>query len=178
MSFLIGIVGYILYFVYDLNQVYNWHKVLKLGFSLGSLLVLIGTLLECSLDIKNYWAILILVIGIMLEIYVLFFALDFKNTYVDEEFKVNDHGVYALCRHPGFYSFLLIYLGLYLMYLNDRCLVMLVLYNMLNLLYIIFQDSFVFPKLFKDYRSYKKTTPFLLFNKQSICKCINDFRGI
>ena len=177
LSFLIGLFGYALYFIYDLNQVFNFSKLAKSAFGIGSLFVVVGTLWECSLKIENYLGLLIAIIGIIAEIYVLFFALDFNDTYVDGQFKVCDKGVYALCRHPGFYSFLLIYIGLYIAYQSQIFLDIMLLYNGLNILYIIFQDVFVFPRLFKDYPAYKKTTPFLLFTKKSITRCIDDFRG-
>ena len=177
MSFLIGIFGYILYFIYDLNQVFNFSKLAKSVFGIGSILVIVGTLWECSLNIQSYLGIIIAIIGIIAEIYILFFALDFNDTYVDGRFKVCDKGVYALCRHPGFYSFLLIYIGLYIAYQNQTFLYIMLLYNGLNILYIIFQDVFVFPRLFEDYGAYKNTTTFLLINKQGLTRCINDFRG-
>lgn len=173
-----GTIGYILYFIYDLNQIFNIHKSCKSFFTIGSLFVLTGTLWECSLYINNPYGIFLLLLGVALEIYVLFFALNFKDTYVEDQFSLCNRGVYALCRHPGFYSFLLIYIGLYVMYQTEIFFWILVVFNILNLLYIIFQDVYVFPRLFSEYAEYKKTTPFLIMNKKSIVRCIEDFRGI
>ena len=178
LSFIVGTIGYLLYFIYDLNQIFSIHKSCKSFFSIGSIFVLVGTLWECSLNIKNGFGIFLLILGVALEIYVLFFALNFKDTYVDDQFSLCNRGVYALCRHPGFYSFLLIYIGLYVMYQTETFFWILIVFNIYNFLYIVFQDTYVFPKLFKEYNQYKKTTPFLIFNKKSIFRCINDFRGI
>ena len=177
MSFLFGFIGYLLYFLYDLNQIFKFSNLVKYGFSLGSICLFLGTISACGNRIVNYVAFGFVIIALALEIYILFFALNFEDTYVKEEFHVCDKGLYALCRHPGFYSFALLYLALYFSYQDVTLIYLGLMYNVLNLLYILFQDIFVFPKLFKDYDEYKKTTPCLLFNKQSIKRCIRDFRG-
>ena len=178
MHFYIGLLGFVLYFIYDINQIFHIHKVCKSFFTIGSLLIIFATVSCMSFEIMNGWGLLFFVLGIVFEIYVLFFALNFNDTYVDDQFHVCDRGVYALCRHPGFYSFLLIYVGLYIMYHTRFTFWILIIYNLFNFLYIVFQDVYVFPKLFDEYKEYKKTTPFLLFNAKSLNKCIKDFRGL
>ena len=39
-----------------------------------------------------------------------------------------------------------------------------------NIAYIVLQDFWIFPATFENYDEYKKTTPFLIPNRQSIRK--------
>ncbi|MDP2791226.1 MAG: hypothetical protein Q8O15_05650 [Rectinemataceae bacterium] len=71
-------------------------------------------------------------------------------------------GSYDLCRHPGFwwFAFLISDLGL-LKGFFDHFLTVLIMIG-LDLLLIIVQDSYTFPKVFKGYNDYKKRVPFLI----------------
>ena len=174
MAIIVGIIGFILYFIYDINQVRFHHKLLNYCFFIGCIMMVISTLSLLKYDIKCYWGVVVVIIGVILEIYVLFFALDYKDTYINNSFKVCDKKAYALCRHPGFYSFLMIYLGLWLTYQNALTFWMFIIYDLLNFSYICFQDHYTFMHTFDNYGDYKKRVPFLIFNKNSIKKC---FRG-
>jgi protein-S-isoprenylcysteine O-methyltransferase Ste14 len=113
-----------------------------------------------------------------LLIYTLFFALPFKNTYIETEGspKVCQSGVYALCRHPGvlwfigFYAFFGITLQLPLL------LIAAVIFSLLNVFYVIFQDNWTFMKIFVNYAEYKKVTPFLIPNNKSIKRCLQTLK--
>ena len=178
MNIFWGLLGFVFYFIYDLNQVYCIHSVCKSFFSIGSFWIVFVTIMNLSFPIEHFMGVVGLAFGLIAEIYILFFALNFKDTYVEESFSVCDRGVYALCRHPGLYSFLSIYLGLYWMHPSEGMFWIGIVYNLFNFLYIVFQDVFVFPRLFEGYTEYKKKTPFLWMNKKSIKKCVNDFRGL
>ena len=136
MAIIVGIIGFILYFIYDINQVRFHHKLLNYCFFIGCIMMVISTLSLLKYDIKCYWGVVVVIIGVILEIYVLFFALDYKDTYINNSFKVCDKKAYALCRHPGFYSFLMIYLGLWLTYQNALAFGMFIVYDLLNFIYI------------------------------------------
>ena len=142
MAIIVGIIGFILYFIYDINQVRFHHKLLNYCFFMGCIMMVISTLSLLKYDIKCYWGVVVVIIGVILEIYVLFFALDYKDTYINNSFKVCDKKAYALCRHPGFYSFLMIYLGLWLTYQNALAFGMFIVYDLLNFIYICFQDHY------------------------------------
>jgi protein-S-isoprenylcysteine O-methyltransferase Ste14 len=107
-------------------------------------------------------------------IYTLFFALPFKNTYIETKGsnKVNKSGVYALCRHPGVLWFVGFYTFLGLALKIQLLLTAAVVFSLLNILYVIFQDRWTFMKVFEDYDKYKKDTPFLFPNLKSIKRCI------
>jgi protein-S-isoprenylcysteine O-methyltransferase Ste14 len=86
-------------------------------------------------------------------------------------------GVYALCRHPGVLWLLLFYIfyGCFLgapYIIKAGC-----FYSVLNLMYVVFQDFWTFPKTLKGYEEYRQTTPFLIPTPKSILKMLSDVRG-
>ena len=86
MAIIVGIIGFILYFIYDINQVRFHHKLLNYCFFIGCIMMVISTLSLLKYDIKCYWGVVVVIIGVILEIYVLFFALDYKDTYINNSF--------------------------------------------------------------------------------------------
>lgn len=71
-------------------------------------------------------------------------------------------GTYGLCRHPGFWWFSLSLFCVGALK-GLSCYFMSVLLMIgLDLLLIVIQDYFVFPKKFKGYVEYKKNVPFLV----------------
>lgn len=78
-------------------------------------------------------------------------------------------GAYAFCRHPSvwaltFFSLLLVpAVGFSLWYA--------ILFIAAGLLLALYEDKRVFPQLMRGYDAYKKTTPFLFPNRESIGRC-------
>ena len=113
----------------------------------------------------------------LLLIYVLFFALPFSDTYVTEGHRcVCRSGVYALCRHPGFWMMLFSFVCLVLAIQRIQLLYVALLCNGGNLLYILFQDIVSFPRQFDDYEQYKKEVPFLMITGSSVRQCRKTWR--
>lgn len=178
--FLLGTVGFILYFIYDINSVTFHHKVLHLFFALGSLLLVISTVwkviaswTECGFGVRIVCIAGAVVFGVLL-IYTLFFAIPFEETYRqdDHERLAYTKGVYALCRHPGVLMFAGLYLCLWGMTGNRLAGVYFVCMILWNVAYIILQDLWSFPKTFSNYREYQKETPFLIPTPKSVGKCL------
>lgn len=104
----------------------------------------------------------------------LFSSLPTYRTYFGKEETIDlvDSGMYAMCRHPGalwfpvFSGFLALGLG------NLELLVDAALASALNVLYVWFQDSRVFPETIKGYNQYQKTTPFILPTAQSLSRAV------
>lgn len=179
---LLGCIGFCLYLVYDLNQSYLHQKWLQPCFLLGSSCVciswigmtIIGDKHVYSMFIQAVFLILAIVFAVLL-VYTLFFAIPFKDTYVDESFKyVCRVGVYALCRHPGvlflfgFTLFMSLALGSSL--LLKGCFI----FNICNIIYVVLQDKYFFPKCFDDYQDYKTKIPFLIPSRKSYYECVNS----
>lgn len=185
MLVFIGSLSFVLYILYDLNQVKFKKAYLHSLFIIASCLLLISTIIiaftsfnefEIVFVVRIVFILLALLNGALL-IYTLFFALDFKDTYLEDKFKVCDTGMYALTRHPGLIWFIFTYLFLALALGSSVMLVATGVYSLLNFIYIVIQDVYVFPILFCDYDEYKKSTPFIIFNRDSVIRCIKTLKG-
>ena len=177
-SLTLGIGGFLLYLLYDVNSFTYRLRLLHGAFALGTLLVGAAT----ALDLLEAWrlgafsgpgdAALLLAAGACLAalVYSLFFALPFQETYRQQEQgrHVYDGGVYALCRHPGILCFFGLYLCLGLAALPGGLLAHGPVFSLLDLAYAGFQDRVTFPKTFCDYEAYRKKAPFLIPTGDSI----------
>lgn len=179
-----GIAAFLLFLLYDIAEITNRFRVFRAGFFVGCFLLVLST---GGLVVQAWpaaalqpfrlllWCIPAL-LCLLLLVYTLFFALPFGSTYADAG-KEPGHpalcrsGVYALCRHPGvlwlsgFYLFLWGALG------SGRLLAAFILYTLLDIGYVVFQDRITFMRLFDEYADYRKTTPFLLPTPDSIRDC-------
>ena len=178
VSLTLGIGGFLLYLLYDVNSFTYRLRLLHGAFALGTLLVGAAT----ALDLLEAWrlgafsgpgdAALLLAAGACLAalVYSLFFALPFQETYRQQEQgrHVYDGGVYALCRHPGILCFFGLYLCLGLAALSGGLLAHGLAFSLLDLAYAGFQDRVTFPKTFCDYEAYRKKAPFLIPTGDSI----------
>ena len=178
VSLTLGIGGFLLYLLYDVNSFTYRLRLLHGAFALGTLLVGAAT----ALDLLEAWrlgafsgpgdAALLLAAGACLAalVYSLFFARPFQETYRQQEQgrHVYDGGVYALCRHPGILCFFGLYLCLGLAALPGGLLAHGLVFSLLDLAYAGFQDRVTFPKTFCDYEAYRKKAPFLIPTGDSI----------
>lgn len=163
----IGLVSLLVYDLWTVGALRG--RILCMGFGFGLLCWVAATVRAVSQSISYVRFGRTLVFGsaaaafLALEIYLLFFALP-KDSYTDPERRrtVCDRGAYALCRHPGFWSLAGMYLFLYLALPSRPMLTLAALITICNLIYIVFQDVYIFEKTFSDYAAYKKRVPFLL----------------
>lgn len=170
MEVLLGLVAYLLYFIYDLNTIKKNNKFLRTFFLLGSLLLLGSTTLFVIKTFENHSIFLIILMSLLslfflsLLVYTLFFAIPFDKTYLkeSEERLAYTKGVYSICRHPGMLWYTGLYLSLWGLTGNLNAFYFYVIMIFLDLLYIIYQDVLIFPKTFSNYNEYKNTTPFLI----------------
>lgn len=176
-----GIFAFILFVLYDINSVIMKNKLLNCSFFAGFLLLIGSTvgIIVTSRE-KLQWNTLrigcygfLAILFLILLIYTLFFALPFENTYIRTESQptVCQNGVYALCRHPGVLWFIGFYIFMGLALDLPLFLIAAVIFNILNIIYVIIQDRWTFLKMFADYDKYKLNTPFLLPNLKSIKRC-------
>jgi len=177
-SLYLGIAGFLLYLIYDINS-FSWqHPIPRSFFMLGTLLIGIATGwdLWTAVQMSAFSGaadIMLLIGGILCFaalIYCLFFALPFKATYTEQQNdrRVYDGGVYALCRHPGILCFFGMYLLLGAATLPGDLLMHGMVFSLLNLAYAWFQDRITFPRTFCDYESYQQRIPFLIPTGESI----------
>lgn len=178
LSLNLGIVGFLLYLLYDINSFTRQSKILHSFFMLGTILISVAGLL----DLYAAWQlgafsdaldILLAVLGTICFaalMYCLFFALPFDETYTEQrtDRQVYDKGIYAMCRHPGILCFWAMFLFFGLAGLPGNLLRNGMIFSLLNLAYAWFQDCLTFPRTFCDYEAYRKKVPFLIPNRDSI----------
>ena len=177
-SLLLGMLGFLLFFLYDVNS-FTWRsRLLHKSFALGVTLLAAATVLDLAAALRmgafsGLKDLILLVAGALCLaalVYCLFFALPFAETYQDTDGPpaVCDRGVYALCRHPG----VLCMLGMYLFWglgaLPATMLRNVLIFSVLNTVYVCFQDRMTFPRTFPDYPDYQKNVPFLIPTGASI----------
>lgn len=182
----LGVLGFLCYFLYDVNSVGRIAGWMNRLFMIGTILIVAATSVlfwkRRSVLFQTPMDLLWMAGGVFflcLLIYTLFFALPFDETYVKESRyrKAYTDGVYALCRHPGVLWFAGMYLFAALLWKSLEGLIFFVVMVILNIFYIIFQDYYSFPKTFSNYREYQRSTPFLIPNRKSIQQCRNSKRG-
>lgn len=178
LSLYLGITGFLLYLLYDINSFTYQARIPRTFFISGSVLIGAATVL----DLRSAWKLSafsgvldvpLLAAGTMCFatlIYSLFFALPFRETYTEQKNgrKVYEGGIYALCRHPGILCFAGMYLCLGLAALPGALLYHGLVFSLLNLAYAWFQDRVTFPKTFCNYETYRKRVPFLFPTGDSI----------
>lgn len=181
MGLCLGILGFGLCYLYDFNTVL-WHKKwLHIFFFLGNIFIIAGTLcilipawISIHMHVRFFISIILSVLFLMLLIYTLFFAIPFDTTYIHENTLRHAYtdGVYALSRHPAVLWFTGLYFSLWLLILTTVSAITFLIYILMDILYVILQERFIFLKTFDDYREYQMNTPFLIPNRDSIKKCI------
>lgn len=177
---IIGAFGYLLFLIYDVNEIKKIHKVLKTTFVLGIVLQISATIGIFYSNLSNLklssYGIAISLFGFYLLIYSLFFALPFEMTYIKfgERRKVYNRGVYAMSRHPGVLFYIIFFIGLSILEPTIITISTYFIWILLNLIYIIFQELWTFPKIFGDYNIYRQSTPFLIPTIKSIKSCIKN----
>jgi len=185
LFFALGILAFVLFFLYEFYSVYKKPRIFSLFFAAGFVLLLsatVGLTVISVIQLDKITIRLILsgavaLVFLALLVYTLFFALPFSDTYVSSSgARVCRTGFYALCRHPGvlwfggFYFFIWLALG------GTLPLLMFAAYTSLNIAYSTFQDLWSFGLCFEDYADYKKSVPFLIPNARSIRACFLIFR--
>jgi len=86
-------------------------------------------------------------------------------------------GTYALTRHPGVLWFLLYYILGALFFENYDILIAGVIFTVVNVVYVILQEKYIFIKQFRGYEYYQQQTPMLIPNIKSIRRCIQTITG-
>lgn len=183
MAIMAGVFAFFLFILYDVNTVVWKKKILYSGFAAGCFFLVVSSVSMVlaawrQIEIWRMGSVSCLMIAMVffgLLVYTLFFAIPFHDTYqeFEEEPKVCDTGVYGLCRHPGVLWFFFFYLFLGFAFQDARLLNGGILFSFCNLMYVVFQDVWSFPKQFPGYQTYRKEVPFLIPTGKSIRHCMS-----
>ena len=190
MELVLGVIAFILFFLYDFNQLDLFPRairpIIRLFFVAGFVMLVAATgMVVVPQFLQAFHAstvqILFLLFAILflwLLMYSLFFVFSFDAAYVAQLTgrSVYDRGVYALCRHPGVLWFAGFYFSLWIALGSARLFSMACVFTLLNIGYIILQDCYTFPRIFSDYGAYKQRVPFLIPSASSIRNCLSTVR--
>lgn len=174
---ILGSVSFLLFFLYDYNSIAWKNPLIHRFFFIGSVILLTVTVamllqfqevLRTGIIARPFWFLSFIGFSGLL-IYTLFFALPFDDTYIQNPAnrKAYKNGIYALCRHPGVLWFIGLYFSLYLLTKEPLFFKVAAVWSFWNILYTTFQDLWIFPRTFVDYRLYQAKTPFLIPNRSS-----------
>lgn len=167
------VLGLCCFLFYDFWTVHSalarWPQGLFAAGLVCDALVTAWMLCRSVLSVSGYWPRAVLfwavsLVWLALLTYTLFFALPFDQTYADPTKKrcVCRTGMYALCRHPGVMWFILFYAFLYLAVPIPETLWGGAALCVGNIIYILIQDFWTFPRTFIDYDTYRQEVPFLI----------------
>ena len=170
----LGSLGFLLYFIYDINSIRKKNVIFQKFFAVGTVFVVVSLLMEllllwgqCQHRIGRMIGFGTGAVGFFaLLIYTLFFALPFEETYCEDN-KLRaayTEGMYGVCRHPGVLWFAGAYLCMWGMFGGWK-----------QGIYFL-QDLWTFPQTFFNYKEYQKNTPFLIPNRDSIRVCLYSIR--
>ncbi|MEA4921444.1 MAG: hypothetical protein VB078_11075 [Clostridiaceae bacterium] len=123
-------------------------------------------------------AILFFLIFLSLLLYTLFPALTHGDTSTVERGKLPlvSTGVYALCRHPGVLWMAGCCICLYIICPTAEMGILAFLVAFFDLVYVWWQDLFIFPYTISHYNDYKNSVPFLIPTALSVVRCLNNLR--
>lgn len=176
MLFLITVAAFVLMMLADMLKLTRLAAASPWVFLTGAILLVVtgiwAAVAEEGFGIISWVRIvflLVAVVALILEIWSLLIALPFGPAYLARgDVTLVDHGMYALCRHPG-----ALWLPLFLVSLSialdSRALMSVALTaSVMNLMYVWMQDRYVFPHTIRGYDQYQRTTPFVLPTRSSL----------
>lgn len=186
MGYLVlGSIGFLFLYVFDYNKVKKIHAVFNSFFAIGisiigyaslSLVIISSPTFSLGFWLTGTFYVFAILAALQM-FYALFGALPFNGTYVSGQANQTiDTGMYALCRHPGVWGFFFMYLFVFLASGDIIILYACILWTIMDVVHVWIQDTYFFPKTLNGYKRYQQTTPFLLFNKQSLERCFTSFR--
>ncbi len=165
----LGCAAFLAFFWGDINDWKLHQKWLSWLFPAGVVLLAISVIAQSSISkglIHVLW-IQILVLGfgafsLWMLIKCLFFSFPAKDAYIEpgKTRAVCTDGQYGICRHPGVWW--LFFLMLSLNIAAGLPLSSLMIYTVLNLLLVLFEDRIVFPSVLSGYVQYCRKVPMLV----------------
>ncbi len=168
---ILGAAGFLVIHLFDLVALKNL-RLLKpvtwlagISLMIGSLIGIIGA--SSHYNWPEWTAILGAVTGIISLIsiiYALFVNLPFLPTYIAPGLTQGlvATGWYGIVRHPGAYPFAGLMLSACLMFPSLLMITAAVVWVLIDLALIVFQDRVVFPRMFANYQDYCRQTPMLI----------------
>ena len=162
--FIIGSFGYLLSGLFDVALLHKksmLKNILYVGFFVTAIpYIMLFFSFRTPLQLITSWIVLLLLLPFLaLLVYSVFIEI---VLFSKKSANLYQKGTYSLSRHPGFiwYTIINILIGIYF---SDYKIALLCLgLTIDNLILIAIEDTIIFPRLFTEYREYKKKTPFIV----------------
>lgn len=183
MMICLGIAGFVLFFLSDINDAWLHRTGLRWSFPVGAVFLTLALIYECAIHpapSPAWWLrmgfSLLAVLGLLLLVLALIIDVPVAPSYggPGQRRPLSRRGLYAACRHPGIGAFFLLCLGLWLAVGLPWQIA--ALYCALDFLLAVFEDRYVFPLLVEGYGVYQQDTPFLVPRFTGWQACLKDYR--
>ena len=177
---LIGIGGFALLLLSDISGI-KGKSFLKsvLAFFGAMTIIVVSIIVIVNSEVYSIGLFLKAVVGIITAGFLLLLI---YSTFVEVTINNGDSqliktGTYSLTRHPGVIWFLLYYVFGSVFFGSIEILIAGLVWSFVNVIYVIIQDKYIFPKLFSEYEKYRKETPMLFPTIKSIKKFSKHLTG-
>jgi protein-S-isoprenylcysteine O-methyltransferase Ste14 len=180
---LLGTFSFAWLLLMDWAAVRDLHKIRPLFFSAAGVTFIFGWVgvmqLPAQVGLPNGVTILgwiALVVFALLLIYSLFIEIPLRSTYIDggADARLVTTGTYALSRHPGVLWFAGLVMSMLLINPSKTTLLAGVAWLSADILLVLVEDIYFFPRMFPTYSTYQSSTPFLLPNRRSLRRCLDS----
>lgn len=177
---IVGVISFLVAYAYDWLSLKNIPFIKQMAGLLAIILNVYATVMVCispaKFDVPVYILVpgaCLLAVSLSLLIYSLFIEIPFRSTYLQKEVssKLVTTGTYALTRHPGVLWLALVYISLAMIFPSATLFIAVVIWLIMDIIYVVLQDRIFFVRMFPEYDSYRHRTPFLIPTRQSISAC-------
>lgn len=162
--FVLGSSGYLLSGLFDIAILYDkpiLKRILYVGFVITAIpYVILFFSYSSPIPLAVIWIIFILLL--------FFAALLIFSVFIEIPLLAQksgafyQKGTYSISRHPGFLWYTAINILLAIYFWDYRISLLCAGFCVDNFILISIEDKIIFPKMFPEYQTYKKQTPFLL----------------
>lgn len=183
----IGSISFLFFALSDLNEVRFQRKILLYAFPIGCVTLAAATLLlfafkPADLTVSASFHLLAGILAVfnfillIVSLIVVWRRPELQKSIASNKKIPFDRGLYAMCRHPGVLFFIFFYAFLALALERSTLLMAGGWFSVLNLVYSLWQDHFILPKLLINYDGYHSRTPFLIPTADSMRRGIKTLR--
>ena len=185
INIVIGCLGFIITHSFDIAALSGIRKIKPVIWLTGNGLIAYSLVSLCISLPKLGLPSWLMWVGWPLVLFGLFFQvvaitndLPLKKTYVESGTgdQLIKTGFFALARHPGVIFFIFLTVGLTLVSDSLLMLIAVPVFGALDVILVIIQDKYFFPKMFAGYSEYRKETPSILPTINSIKACIRTIK--
>ncbi|MBN1366311.1 MAG: GH3 auxin-responsive promoter family protein [Dehalococcoidales bacterium] len=181
VNILFGCLGFIITHLFDVIALSGIKKVKPVIWLIGNGLIAYALVQLClsvpKLGLPDWLAWIgwpLVLFGIFFQVAAITTDLPVKKTYVESGAgdQLIKTGFFAMARHPGVIFFIILTVGLTLVSDSLLMLIAVPVFGALDIILVLIQDKYFFPKMFAGYNEYRKETPSIFPTITSIRACI------